>query len=78
MRDSSLGLVDSSPAYLAGPSAVWKNTSDSAGTWCLCPITDTDQFQVFISAFKFGNRERGGIMKDHCVKVSLTAVNADP
>jgi hypothetical protein len=76
--NNPLGLVDPSPAYFAWPSTEGRTSGFFAGTWWLCPISGTGQYQVFISDFNFGNSKEGGVTKSSCTKMSLAAINANP
>jgi hypothetical protein len=76
--NNPLGKVDPSPAYFAWPSTEGRTEAILAGTWWLCPLSNTGQYQVFISDFNFGASKEGGVSKDGCQKESLAAVNANP
>jgi hypothetical protein len=41
-------------------------------------MSNTGQYQVYISDFNFGNSQQGGVTKDQCVRQSLAAINANP
>lgn len=77
--NNPLGMIDPSPSYFAWPSTEGRTSSFFAGTWWLCPLTGTGQFQVFISDFNFGDKSKqGGVTKGECTRMSLAAVNANP
>jgi hypothetical protein len=76
--NNPLGLVDPSPAYFAWPAPEGRTSAFFAGTWWLCPMSNTGQYQVYISDFNFGNSQQGGVTKDQCVRQSLAAINANP
>ncbi|OAK97635.1 hypothetical protein IQ06DRAFT_357905 [Phaeosphaeriaceae sp. SRC1lsM3a] len=77
--NNPLGMIDPSPSYFAWPSTEGRTSSFFAGTWWLCPLTGTGQYQVFISDFNFGDKSKqGGVTKDQCTRMSLAAVNANP
>jgi hypothetical protein len=73
-----LGLVDPSPAYFSWPSTEGRAYAFGAGTWWLCALSSTGQYQVFISDFNFGLSGQGGVSKEDCTRMSLAAVNANP
>lgn len=76
--NNPLGKVGPSPAYFAWPSTEGRTNLNNVGTWWLCPLSGTGQYQVFISDVNFGKSQQGGVWKDQCQKESLAAINANP
>ncbi|KAL5117288.1 hypothetical protein ACEQ8H_004847 [Pleosporales sp. CAS-2024a] len=72
--DNPQGLVAPSPSYFLWNSTGPKASPSTAGTWWLCPMPGTGNYQVYSG----DSNVDGGASKKDCVRKKLAAVDANP
>lgn len=77
--NNPLGVLSPSPAQLSWPSTQGR-TFPGNGPWSLCPLGNTQQYQVFVNRENYESGLPSGVVKDEqeCQVRSLAAVNANP